>query len=259
MHWHRMRLFNYQRGLRLAMAWLLALALAGCSADLLSKLSESEANEVVSALLQAGLEAEKKTPDGGKSWSVTVDKAHVVDALSVLRAQGLPRERSANLGDIFKKDGLLSTPTEERVRFIFGLSKELEQTLAKIDGVVVARVHVVLPNNDPLAKEVKPSSASVFIKHNNDLNPTTVVPAVKNLVMRSVEGLSYETVNVTLVPTSRQASVRAASAAHAGTAVLWAVGGVVVVCLLALLGWWVWTCRPQWLPQALRRTPAPAA
>jgi type III secretion protein J len=230
-----------------------ALCLSACSTDLLNKLSEAEANDIVAALLEAQIDAEKRTPDSGKSWTVTVDKADVVDALAILKAQGLPRERSATLGEIFKKDGLLSTPTEERVRFIFGLSKELEQTLAKIDGVIVARVHVVLPNNDPLAKEVKPSSASVFIKHNNDLNAATAVPAVKNLVMRSVEGLNYQTVNVTLLPASQIGAARAPRRAPAQP--VWLVGALAATTAALLMGFggWVWKQRPQWIPRALRR------
>ncbi len=241
------------RALAVAPMFVLMLALAACGTDLLNKLTEAEANDVVAALLEARIEAGKRTPDAGKTWSVTIDKADVVDALAVLKAQGLPRERSANLGDIFKKDGLLSTPTEERVRFIFGLSKELEQTLAKIDGVIVARVHVVLPNNDPLAKEVKPSSASVFIKHNNDLNAATAVPAVKNLVMRSVEGLSYQTVNVTLVPASSLGAARTARPALGGPPWVIGLSAAAVAALLVVLGGWVWKQRPQWLPPALRR------
>jgi type III secretion protein J len=236
-----------------AHAFALLFVLAGCSTDLLNKLTETEANDVVAALLEARIEADKRTPDAGKTWSVEVDKADVVDALSVLKAQGLPRERSANLGDIFKKDGLLSTPTEERVRFIFGLSKELEQTLGKIDGVIVARVHVVLPNNDPLAKEVKPSSASVFIKHNNDLNAATAVPAVKNLVMRSVEGLSYQTVNVTLVPAANLGATRAPRHALGGPPWVIGLSAAAVAALLVALGGWIWKRHPQWIPPALRR------
>jgi type III secretion protein J len=241
------------RPLRL-LACALAFTLAACSTDLLNKLSEGEANDVVAALLEARIEADKRTPDAGKTWSVAVDKADVVDALAVLKAQGLPRERLANLGDIFKKDGLLSTPTEERVRFIFGLSKELEQTLGKIDGVIVARVHVVLPNNDPLAKEVKPSSASVFIKHNNDLNAATAVPAVKNLVMRSVEGLSYQTVNVTLVPAvALSAAARAPRQSSANLQWIIGLSAAAIAAVLVGLGGWVWRDRPQWIPGALRR------
>jgi type III secretion protein J len=241
------------RAVRALWAALLLLLLGACTTDLLNKLSEAEANDVVAALLEAQVDATKHTPDAGKTWSVQVDKADVVVALALLKAQGLPRERSTSLGEIFKKDGLLSTPTEERVRFIFGLSKELEHTLAKIDGVVVARVHVVLPNNDPLAKEIKPSSASVFIKHNNDLNAAVAVPAVKNLVMRSVEGLSYQTVNVTLLPAASAVTDRAPRRAPKQPP--WIAGALAATMAALVVGFGGWVCkrRPQWVPLPLRR------
>jgi type III secretion protein J len=237
--------------LRCLLAALVVL-LAGCKSGLYGKLTEIEANEIVGVLLEAGVAAAKSSPDAGKTWSVSVDESRVVDALALLKANGLPREHSANLGEMFKKDGLLSTPTEERVRFIYGLSQELEQTLRRIDGVVSARVHVVLPNNDPLAKDQKPSSASVFIKHSAGLNVSLIVPTVKNLVMRSVEGLSYESVNVTLVPATARVVLRGpADAFSAADAAIWAGAALSLFALLAG-GWWVGTRRPQWLPAALR-------
>jgi type III secretion protein J len=140
------------------------------------------------------------------------------------------------------------------VRFIFGVSQELEKTLNSIDGVVTARVHIVLPNNDPLAEQVKPSSASVFIKYRPEANVTTLVPAVKNLVMRSVEGLTYEHVSVTLVQVEPLSNV-AADVPRTST------GMLVAICLfvLALLGggagggWWWWNKRSRTAQQAARQ------
>ncbi|MFC0402810.1 type III secretion system inner membrane ring lipoprotein SctJ [Paraburkholderia rhizosphaerae] len=188
------------RGAVQAMLLSLVLMLAGCDKELYGNLTERDCNEIVAALLQAGLDAHKVSVDGGKTWSAKVDENQIVRAMDVLRERGLPARRYDDLGALFKKDGLVSTPIEERVRFIYGVSQELSDTLSKIDGVVIARVHIVLPENDPLASRVKPSSASVFIKYRPNANLATLTPQIKNLVVHSVEGLSYDQVSVTSVP-----------------------------------------------------------
>jgi type III secretion protein J len=231
---------------------LLACALVACKQDVYTKLTEADANQMLGVLLDAQVDAAKSSPDG-KTWNVAVDTEQMAQALSVLRAAGLPGQRHNNLGEMFKKDGLISTPTEERIRFIHGVSQELAETLSSIDGVINARVHVVLPNNDPLADSVKPSSASVFIKHRVDVNVATLTPAVKNLVMRSVEGLSYENVNVTLVASAlaAESSKAAPSAPRASSkqTTLVISGLALGALLLAILSLgWVARFRSQWLP-----------
>jgi len=175
--------------------------LAGCKKELYGNLTEASVNEMTLALLERGVPADKSTADGGKTYSLQVDDNDMVRAMEVLRDRGLPHEKFDDLGTLFKKDGLVSTPIEERVRFIYGLSQELPDTLSQIDGVMTARVQIVIPSNDPLAETVKPSSASVFIKYRAGLQLDALVPQIKNLVVHSVEGLSYDQVSVTGVIT----------------------------------------------------------
>jgi len=193
-----------------ALALALALALAGCKASLYSGLNESEANEIVAALSLGRIDARKERVDGAE-WQVQVDEGRIGAALELLRAQGLPHERFASMGDMFQKQGLVSTPAEERMRYIFGVSQELSQTLRSIDGVVSARVHVVIPTNDPLSDKVKPSSAAVFIKHRPDADLRLLTPTEKDLVAHSIEGLSADQVSLSLFET-RAAAPRAGAA-----------------------------------------------
>ena len=233
---------------RLLLGAVLALCLAACDTDLYTKQTEADANHMVSALLESGITASKQTPDSGKTWSVKVDEADVVRALAVLRAQGLPQDKHVSLGDMFKKEGLISSPTEERVRFIHGVSQELSETLSQIDGVVTARVHIVLPNNDPMAQEAKPSSASVFVKYRPQANLTALTPAIKNMVARSVEGLSYDNVSVTLVAGAMIAPPPPPASGGMG---LWIAAALALLGLGGAAG--VAWKKPEWLPEPLAR------
>jgi type III secretion protein J len=185
-------------------AALLAL-LSGCKEPLYTQLTEQEANEVFAVLARSGIEASKAAV-GDKSWGIEVFASDIPAAVDALNAAGLPRSRFANLGDMFRREGIVATPTEERVRFMHGVSQELSNTLSGIDGVIGARVHLVIPQNDPLAEKNKVASASVFIKHRIDVDLQPMLPAIKSLVLRSVEGLTFDTVFVSFFPSERPAA-----------------------------------------------------
>jgi len=217
--------------------WLAALALlaalGGCKVGLYSGLNEQEANEMVAALTGDGIDADKERLENNQ-WQVLVDKGDLPASLDLLRAQGLPNDRYASMGDVFQKQGLVSTPSEERMRYIYAMSQELSQTLRKVDGVVSARVHVVIPANDPLSDKIRPSSAAVFIKHRSDVDLRLLAPAVKELVAHSIEGLSHEQVSLSLFEARRAPPGKAAVAARDGM-VLGVLPAQTALVLLVLL------------------------
>lgn len=196
------------------------LALAGCKQAIYSRLSEGEANDVLLTLIKGGVQARKRADQDGK-FSVEVSAAEMATAIELLRADAQPSEHYTNLGEVFARDGLISSPTEERIRLIYGLQQELAKTLSQIDGVLVARVHIVVPASDPLELAARPASASVFLKHRADMNVQLAVPAVKELVVRSVEGLTADTVSVSLFP------ARASATPPAQVPVTWFFGALV--------------------------------
>jgi type III secretion protein J len=211
-------------------------ALCSCKSELYERLDERDANEMLATLFAAGIHAGKSTRDE-KTWSVEVDEPDLPTALRVVAAHGLPREQFANVGDLFKKEGLVSTPSEERIRYIYAVSQELSNTLSQIDGVVVARVHPVIPANDPLATQIRPASASVFIKYRRDADLQALAPPIKNLIMRSIEGLQYENISLTFVPAEELRRDPLAPAALPGGGPAKAViGGLGMLFVMALGG-----------------------
>lgn len=180
------------------------LILQACTVELYTDLDQRQANEVVAALASKGIPAQRESSKSGKI-TVSVPKDRFADAMSILSENGLPKQSFESLGDVFKNDGLISSPVQEKARMIYGLSQELSKTILDIDGVLSARVHLVLPENDPLRQNLAPSSASVFIRHKTTVPMNSLIPQVKMLVANGVAGLSYDKVSVVLVPVTAPA------------------------------------------------------
>jgi type III secretion protein J len=179
---------------------LVFLLLTGCKTELYSNLVENDANTMLAILLNNKIDAEKTVDKKAGTYFLYVDNSHIPQAVALLKENGYPKEKIASIGEMFKKDGLISSPLEERARFIFALSQSVQETISQIDGILVARVHVVLPENNLLGEAVKPSSASVFIKYNPAFPIEDMKSEIKLIVEKSIEGLSYDKVSVVMVP-----------------------------------------------------------
>jgi type III secretion protein J len=176
------------------------LLLGACSSqNLYSNLSEVQANDMVAVLLDAGIDA-SKIPGDKEQWQVSVSQNQFARAVEVLNSNGFPRKDYDTLGSIFKKEGFASSPLEERARLNYGMSQELSNSIRNIDGIIEARVHLTMPESDPLSKEAKPASASVFVKYRPGFNLQSETGAIKSLVTNAVEGLTYDRVSVIMTP-----------------------------------------------------------
>ncbi len=234
--------------LRFLAAALALLVLVGCKTELYSNLDEREANEIIAVLLEHGIECSKK-PGKENKWTVYVEKSDMVAALKILENNGLPRKRFVSLGEVFKKSGLVSSPLEERARFIYALSQELASAISMIDGVISAKVFIVLPENNPFQEHVQPASASVFIKCKPDADITAEIPKIKKLVVNSIEGLTYNKVTVVPFvsaeepvprpPFRRLFGIKVSADSYPYLVALVVVSAISVAAILLLLGYFV--------------------
>ena len=240
---------NLQRRLRILGVISFSLLLAACKVELYSGLSEKEGNEMLAILLDGEVEAEKIL-DKDKLVTLMVGSDEVSRSIKLLKSLGYPKEKYSSIGDIFPKDGLISSPTEERARYTYSMSQELSSTLSMIDGVITARVHVVLPQEQDTLSDVNyPSSASVFIKYTPELELAGFIPKVKTLVSNSIEGLSLDKITVSLFPATRinQNSLLAPSKTRSNaTLIIFILLGLVVLILAGAGGayWWFYMRTP---------------
>lgn len=188
------------KGKVLSILLVLTVVLTGCDEQVLySDLTEKDANEMVSLLLKYQLNAEKLVGKNSR-YSVATTTGHFAQAYELLAANGLPKTSFATVHDVFDKNQLVSSKLAIRARYNYAVEQEMSHTLSIIDGVLSARVHLAVPESDPLAESVPESSAAVLIKHREDTDLTPYIGQIKALVINGIENLPYENVTVALFP-----------------------------------------------------------
>jgi len=126
---------------------------------------------------------------GGTAIMVPADL--VPQARVALAKAGLPSGGSVGY-EIFDHGagGMTSTEFEQRIAQTRALEGELARSIRAIDGVRAVRVHLVLPQREPFAREPRQASASVLLTMAGAQRlDREGVQAVLNLVAAAVPGL----------------------------------------------------------------------
>lgn len=159
--------------LKISALMAFALGLSACREEIMHNLAEPQANALVTRLSEINIEAQKEAEPGG-SWMIAVKSSQTMEALRFLEQSKLLHSNAEVLPS--SSAGVLSSKEDQRLRYERALSHEIEGTLASLAGVLQARVHLNLPELDPifgqaLNKEFK-SSASVLLVSDRDLTQT---------------------------------------------------------------------------------------
>ena len=154
-------------------------------APLFTNLTAEDAAGITEALNAKGVKYE--LADGGTS--VMVPQADVYKMRVGLSAEGLPAGDTVGYA-LLDDQGITTSEFRQRIDYQRALEGELSKTIAAIDGVEAATVHVVIPEDDLFTDDEKKPTASVLVKTKpgETLAPQQV-QAVVHLVASSVEGL----------------------------------------------------------------------
>jgi flagellar M-ring protein FliF len=159
---------------------------------LYADLEPAAAGEVVNQLEAQGVPYE--LTNGGATIQVPADRVHALRL--ELSSQGLPDGGEG--WSILDDQGITTSEFDQRVGYQRAMEGELARTIAAIDGVADANVHLVIPEDDLFVGDDVAASASVLLITDgaSEIGPMQV-EAVVNLVSSSVEGMTPDRVSVT--------------------------------------------------------------
>ncbi|WP_225410835.1 flagellar M-ring protein FliF [Stigmatella hybrida] len=181
------------------LALVMSLGATACRERIQHGLDERQANELQTVLLERGLEA-RKVPEGGKkpSWSIEVEEAQAPAAVRILAELGLPRPVAETGCDVFGGGGLLRTPLEEQLCRTRVLERGIEKTLQEMEGVLVARVHLMVPPPARPGHVQAPAKASAMLRTapGQTGRLRQAQEHLQALIAGGVEGLSPEAVSL---------------------------------------------------------------
>lgn len=184
------------------LAVLAAGVLAGCArTELLQGLDERQANEVVAVLLRNNIDASKQAT-GKTGFRVRVGAADLAEAIGLVQYHDLPSQPRVQVAQQFPADAMVSTPLAERARLLSAIEQRLEESLASLAGVHVARVHVsydgIAAESAAAHRKPSPMHVSAVLVHEDGADATLLVQLSKRFLRNAFVDIGYDDISVVL-------------------------------------------------------------
>ena len=159
---------------------------------LLTKVSNSEIAQIVQSLQSAGIPYKTDTGSG----SVSVPAANLSEARLKLAGEGLPAE--GGFAALTKDTGYGTSQLMETTKYHYALELELAKTIATLESVAAARVHLAIPEQSAFIRDKRKASASVLVQLKTGRRlESEQVTSIINLIASSVP--SMEATDVTVI------------------------------------------------------------
>ncbi len=161
---------------------------------LYGSLSAQEIMEITQVLDQNGIEYKLNEMTG--AILLPADRVH--EARLKLAGLGLPRGRGVGYELLEKDQGFSTSQFLESVRYQRALEGELARTIAALNNVKSARVHLALPKQSSFVRARKKPSASVMVNlYQGRVMSAAQAASIAHMVASSVPNMEIE--NVTIV------------------------------------------------------------
>jgi len=132
---------------------------------------------------------------GDKTSYIMAQRQLKSKMLSHLSDLGLPRGARQSFATI--KTGFSDTEADRQAAHLHALEGEIETSIVSMEGIINARVRVVLPDESLFEEDKQPAKATIMIETKNGYNVSkSQIQGIINLVSGSVARLSPENVQV---------------------------------------------------------------
>ena len=156
-------------------------------------ISQKDQSAIYTALIAADIPV-KLDPVSG---NVTVSTDDYHEAKLLLASQGLPESSIGGFNLIRKDQSMGTSQFMEKMRYKLAMEEELAASIATIDSIRRARVHLAIPKQSVFIRNREASKASVVVfQHQGRAITTGQVEAIIHMVASSIPFMEAEAVSV---------------------------------------------------------------
>jgi len=179
--------------------------ISGCKVPLYHNLNENEANQMLSLLINHGIDVSKQVDGKSDSVQLLVEEGELSKAISILTSNGYPKKTFQKITDVFPSGQIVTSKEEQEAKLNFINEQNLASMLLQIPGVINSRVQI----NQPISSDIdlgskKPPTVSALVIYSSNYPVRSHLIDIRELIKNSISNLSDQNLSVVMIPEEQQ-------------------------------------------------------